>query len=127
MRPDTPNRPFLHPYPASWPKPNPLRPTTLPSRISEDQKVDLYNRRITTRALAQSLSVTERWLSRTFTGKRPSENKAEKRKARQAFREFHANRHIRGEISLNQAADAACTSYSTIRRVVIEIRKRAQP
>ncbi len=117
-------QPFLHPYPAHWPKPNPLRPRTLPSRISEDQKVDLYNRRITTRALAQTLNVTERWLSRTFTGKRQAENKAEKRKARQAFREFHANRHIRGEISLLQAADAACTSYSTIRRVVIELKSR---
>lgn len=113
--------PFLHPYPEDWPKPDHLRPRTLASRISEEQKVDLYNRRVTTRDLAAKLKVSEKWLSFVFPGKRPLENKQSKLKARNAFREFHARRVIAGEALISTAADAACCSYSTLRRVVLRL------
>lgn len=120
------HHPFLHPYPESWPKPDPLRPQRLASRISEDQKVDLYNRRVTTRDLAGTLKVSEKWLSYTFPGKRPLENKASKRKARNAFREFHAKRVVAGEALISTAADAACCSYSTLRRVVLRLQGKVR-
>lgn len=114
------NSPYLHQYPDSWPKPDPSKPETLPSRITEDDKVALYNRRITTRALAAQYNVSEKWLSNLFPGKRPLERKTEKRLARAEFRRMHAQRAVKGEVSIQDAAVAACCSYSTMRRIVLK-------
>ena len=109
------------PYPPAWPAPNPLKPRTLHSRISEEDKKDLYNRRVTTRALAKKYGVTEKWLSYVFPGKRPVEHKTFKRKARMAFREFLARQVVAKERNIYAAAAAACTSYSTMRRIVLRV------
>lgn len=83
--------------------------------------LDLYNRRVTTRALAKKYGTTEKWMSQVYNGKVKLPNSAQRRQARQAFREFHAQRVISNEVNIYQAASAACTSYSTMRRVVLRL------
>lgn len=117
---------LLQPVPQSWPKPNPAKPHILASRMDPADLLDLYNRRITTRALAARYKTTERWMSQTYPGKVKVPDRRQRQQARKAFREFHASRVIAGDVNLYQAANAACISYSTMRRIVLRLLNKAR-
>jgi hypothetical protein len=85
---------------------------------------DLYNRRVTTRELAKKYGTTEKWMSQTFSGKVRVAKASQRKAARNAFREFHAQQVVAGQVNIYQAAEAAYTSYSTMRRVVLRLLKR---
>lgn len=113
-------------YPAHWPRPNPRNPDSLASRISEEDKVALYNRETTGRALSRKYGVTEKWLSSKFHGRKPVVPKNLRLKAIRQFRLFHAKQVIDGLTTTRQAAAAAFTSYSTMRRTVMKLRHTVQ-
>ena len=118
--------PHIHPIPTTWPKPNPENHDALVSRVTPDDLSDLYNRRVTTRALAKKYEVSEKWMSFLYPGKRPLADKKVKVKAKSAFREFHAKRVLRREVTTLQAAEAALVSYSTMRRIVLKLGQTPQ-
>ena len=117
------------PYPSTWPKAN-GNPHKLVSRITEQQKLDLYNRRVTTRALALTLNVREAYLSSLFPGKvstterprRTGRDKSALLAARRGFRREVAGRVLKQEFSIKAAAEFANTSYRTMARVVKALR-----
>ena len=123
----------LIPYPSTWPKPTD-RGFTLVCRITEQQKLDLYNRRITTRALALTLNVREAYLSTIFPGKIPPIKGAKKASrdkrvlilARKTFREDQARAVLAGKMSISAAASIANTSYRNMARVVKTMRDSAK-
>lgn len=120
----------LIPYPSSWPKPTDRR-FTLVCRITEQQKLDLYNRRITTRALAITLGVREAYLSTIFPGKIPSTKPAKRPNrakrdlilARKAFRAEQARAVLSGKMTIAEAAKVANTGYRNMARVVKALRE----
>lgn len=112
------NTAYLQQPPPTWPKAGAGKPGSFVNRVSHDELVDLYNRRITTRALALRYGVSEKWCSSLFTGKRPLEQKQVKRLARAEMRQFYAALVLKGT-SVADAADLACCSYSTMRRIVL--------
>ncbi len=112
---------FLHPAPNTWPGPDPARPRKLVSRVDPNDLVDLYNRRITTRAFARKYAVSEKWVGKTFPGKRPIEDKRTRRTMRDKLRELQATLVRDGLTSLPEAADRACCSYSCMRRLVLKV------
>lgn len=105
-------------YPNEWPKPNPLRPTSLRTRITEQQKEDLYLRKITTRKLAKQLNVAEKYLSVMYSGKEPIYNKRPLIEARREFRAELAKKILEGQYTTAQAADIACVSMNTMYRAL---------
>ena len=112
---------FLHPIPKTWPGPEPAKPRKLVSRVDPNDLTDLYNRRMTTRAFARKYGVSDKWVGKTFPGKRPLEDKKARRATRNALREFHAGMVRDGLMTLLEAADRACTSYSSMRRLVLKV------
>ena len=112
---------FLHPTPATWPGPDPARPRKLVSRVDPNDLVDLYNRRVTTRAFARKYEVSEKWVGKTYPGKRPLEDKRTRRATRDSLRAFQAELVRDGLTSLPEAADRACCSYSCMRRLVLKV------
>lgn len=106
------------PYPSSWPRPNKHRPDSVASRITDQQKQDLFNRVVTTRDLAKALNVHERYLSSLFPGKAPITNKKPLIEARKLFKLEVAKLVIAETYTLSQAAKVANVSYSTMRRFV---------
>ena len=113
-------------YPKSWPKPNPSRPLALRSRITEEQKHQLYNREITTRQLAEHLDVAEKYLSSTFPGKVPVIKKKERTDARKLILLDLAKNVLLGGYTIGQAAAIGHVSYSTMRRAFKQM-KRSHP
>jgi len=123
-------------YPAHWPRPykytdsthRATRRNSLLSLITEEDKIALYQRRITTRALALKYKVTECYVSKLFPGKAPIEETTRDRvKAKKDLhivrRQFRATLVVRvlaGELSTAQAADAARISYRSMARAVKE-------
>lgn len=105
-------------YPNEWPKPNPLRPSSLRTRITEQQKEDLYLRKITTRKLARQLNVAEKYLSVMYPGKEPIYNKRPLIEARREFRAELAKKILEGQYTTAQAADLACVSNNTMYRAL---------
>lgn len=105
-------------YPSHWPRPNKTRPTALQTRITEQQKEDLYHRRITTRDLAKQLNVHERYLSYMLPGKVPIIDKKPLIEARKAFKLEMGKQVIQGKYTIRQAADASNVTYNTMRRFV---------
>ena len=112
---------FLHPAPATWPGPDPARPRKLVSRVDPNDLVDLYNRRVTTRAFARKYEVSEKWVGKMYPGKRPLEDKRTRRAMRDKLRAFQATLVRDGLTSLPEAADRACCSYSCMRRLVLKV------
>lgn len=108
----------MTPYPQTWPTKDPKDPTALRSRITEEQKLDLYNRRITTRELASRLNVHENYLSSQFPGKVPLKNPKELIQARKAFRLEIARLVLIGKYNIKQASNVAHCSYNTMFRLV---------
>lgn len=107
-------------YPDSWPKADPARPTSLQSRITEQQKRDLYSRKITTRDLAKELDVHEKWLSIKFPGKCPpnSEQAKELAKARKEFKLAVGVEVLEGKYTIREASVVASVSWNTMFRFV---------
>lgn len=103
-------------YPAHWPKPNRHKPATLATRITEQQKQDLYNRKVTTRELATILGVHERYLSQHYSGKVPVLDKKPLIEARKAFKLEIAKQILDGKITGRQASKIANVSYRTMVR-----------
>lgn len=112
-------------YPKFWPKANPLKPESLQSRISEQQKRDLFNRRITTRALAKALGVHEKYLSYKFYAKSQIVDKKPLIETRKLYKLEVAVQVLEGKYSMQQAADIAFVSYNTMQRCVQKAKKLA--
>ncbi len=112
---------FLHHAPNTWPGPDPARPRKLVSRVDPNDLVDLYNRRVTTREFARKYAVSEKWVGKTYPGKRPLEDKRVRRVMRDKLRELQATLVRDGLTSLPEAADRACCSYSCMRRLVLKV------
>jgi hypothetical protein len=114
----------MKPYPDHWPKANPSRPRNLCSIISEQQKLDMYNRTKTTRQIAEELKVHETYVSKLFPTKIEPVRKEiaqalkKKRVMRKEFRELWGKKVIDGQVSFAHAADVASVSERTMRRVV---------
>lgn len=106
------------PYPSFWPKANPKKPDLLQSRITEADKLALYNREITTRALAKKLNVHERYLSSVFPHKVPIADKRELCQARKAYRMTIAQEVIDGKHQVKDAAKICNVSTSSMSRYV---------
>ena len=103
-------------YPKSWPKPNPRKPDVLQTRITEEQKRDLYSRRVTTRDLAKALNVHEKHLSYAFPGKEPIVDKRPLIEARKEFKLSVAKEILEGLISIENASLKCYVSYTTMLR-----------
>lgn len=123
----------MKPYPTCWPKPIPHRPSALATRISEEQKLKLYNREITTRDLAKVLDVHENYLSTLFPGKvtpisqQIEEGMHKKRAIRKIYRELWARRVIKREVSVAEAANQTAVSKRTMQRIVQKLQSELQP
>lgn len=113
----------MQPYPHFWPPPDPKRPTALASRITEEQKLALYNRRITTRALAKELGVHEQYLSYKFPHKIPILSKTLLVQARKEYKLSIAKRVLANELTVKKAAVLAHVSYNTMTRFVAKARQ----
>lgn len=105
-------------YPSHWPRPNPRKTNSLQTRISEQQKHDLFERRITTRDLAKLLDVHEQYLSYMFPGKERIIDKKPLIEARKAYKLEIAKQVIEGRYSVGQAAKVANVSYNTMKRFI---------
>lgn len=122
-----PRATFSHPFPDVWPKPDPAKPYTLASRITQQDKLDLYNRVITTRALALKLEVREAYLSHMFPGKAPT-HAASRRilfSARREYRLALAKKVLDGGLSIKQVATSAKVPYRSLARSVKALKERA--
>jgi hypothetical protein len=120
------------PYPASWPQPTGINRNLLVNKVTEQQKLDLYNRVITTRDLAKLLEVSEEYISTLFPGKVPANglrNRATRRrefvKVRKAFRLEQAKLVLAGKLTAAKAAEQSFTSYRTIARLVQHVKSQA--
>lgn len=109
-------------YPSSWPRPNSKKPLSVQSRITEQQKEDLYNRRITTRALAKILGIHERYCSALFPHKVQLRDRKVLMEARKAYKLEVANQVIQGKYTTTEAAKIAFVSYNTMQRFVAKAR-----
>ena len=102
---------------------------TLRQRITPEQIEALRLRKITTRALAKVLNVTEGHLSRTFPGKIPSpkrtaaQEKLVLRNARNAHRDALALKIIEGTLTVTEAANMAYCCTRTMFRHLAYVRK----
>lgn len=108
-------------YPSHWPKPNPKRTTALASRITEEQKRQLYHREITTRDLAKVLGVHEEYLSYMYPGKVPIIDKKPLIEARKLYKLEMAKLVIEGKHTTMEAAMIAHVSYNTMRRFIKKV------
>lgn len=107
---------------------DPERRPTLREKVTPQQLDDLYNRRITGRALAAELGVTENWLSRNFSGKVPGlvrTARAQKKElfaARTAYRDSLARRIRAGEMTRSDACAIAHCSERTMSRHISRVK-----
>ena len=108
------------PYPKTWPGACSKHPKSVVSRVTEQQKEDLFMRRITTRQLALELGVREQYVSSLFPGKIATERKGKTLllQARKEIRKREAARVIEGLLSITQAATALRISYRSMARAV---------
>lgn len=113
-------------YPDYWPKPDPNKPNKLQSRITEQQKLDLYNRVITTRALAAQLGVHERYFSAMFPHKVPILDKKPLTEARKAYKLQVAREVLAGKYTVAEASKVAHVHKNTMQRYVLKARKLQQ-
>lgn len=119
-------------YPSDWPKADPRRPKSLVSLITEQEKSDLYARKITARQLAEKYGVWESWVSTLFPGRVESLTAALKGKkqltaARRGFRKEQAQLVKEGKQSILAASEACRVSYRTMARAVQELKARSLP
>lgn len=112
-------------YPSHWPRPNPTRPKAVATRVTEQDKVDLHERKITTRDLAKRLGVKEAYLSHLFPGKVETPVRAKRvlLGVRKQFRLQQAQRVLNGELETKAAAIVSRVSYRVMARVVQTLRE----
>ena len=112
-------------YPDRWPKPSYSRPRAVASRITERQKTDLYNRRISTRDLAKILGVNESYLSSLFPTKEAPDARAKKVLigVRKEFRKVQVDKVLAGALEIGAAALICRVSYRTMARSVQQVRE----
>ena len=106
-------------YPNSWPKAS-SRTDALASKVTEEQKEALYNRKITTRELAKLLRVNESYLSSLFPTKAQPDSQAKRVliAIRKEFRQTQAVKVAHKQLTTEQAALICRTSYRTMARAV---------
>ena len=112
-------------YPSFWPKADSHKPGSLQSRITEQQKRDLFNRRITTRALAKLLGVHETYLSYKFFTKVDIVDKRPIIEVRKLYKLEIAIKVLKGEYTIQEAANVAYVSYNTMQRFLTKAKKHA--
>lgn len=105
-------------WPTDWPRPNPKKPMAVQTRITDEQKRDLYNRKITTRDLAKVLGIHERYCSALFPHKVQLRDRKVLMEARKAYKLEIANQVIQGKYTITEAAKVAFVSYNTMQRFV---------
>lgn len=119
------------PYPPAWdaqrrkPGSHYYRPGTLLEIVTAEDKLALYNRRVTTRALAAKYKVREDTLSNYFPGKVPKETTRDARKAkseliaaRRDYRRAVADKVKAGELGVKEAAGQLHVHPRTISRAM---------
>lgn len=117
-------------YPNTWPRPVANKPEIVASRITEQQKEDLYNRKISTRDLALILGIREEYLSTLFPGKIEAPAKAHEAsrklllETRKEYRNTFGRRVLAGELTVSKAGVLSRTPYKTMSRVVNALKKR---
>lgn len=109
-------------YPNTWPKPDKRRPEAVVTRITHQQKLDLYNRNITTRALAKVLNVHPHYLSFKFPHKVKPFDKRPLLEARKAYKLAIATEVVQGKYTPQEGAKIACVSRSTMQRYMDKVR-----
>jgi predicted transcriptional regulator len=89
----------------------------------------LYERNITTRALAKVLGIAESHLSYLFSGKVPAykNTKSDLSAIRRQFRMVCAARAVKKEVSITEAASIARISYRSMARAVQSLKTEAKP
>lgn len=117
-------------YPASWPKPRKSRPDSLVSRITDEEKRQLYERELTTRDLAKRYDVRETWVSTLFPGKVEGAStyirqKKVLTKIRKEYRFSQAALVLAGNMSTKEASKVCKISYRSMARAV-QILKKAE-
>lgn len=112
-------------YPSFWPKSDPHKPNSLQSRITENQKQDLFNRRVTTRALAKVLGVHEKYLSYKFYTKVKVVDKRPLTEARKLYKLEIGIQVLKGKYTIQEAANVAYVSYNTMQRFVVKAKAHA--
>lgn len=111
-------------YPDHWRKANPKRPESLQSRITEQQKADLYSRSISTRELARVLNVHEKHLSYAFPGKEPIVDKRPLIEARKEFKLNVAKEILEGNLTISKASEKCFVSYHTMLRYLNKAKEK---
>lgn len=108
-------------YPDQWPKPN-ARTWTLVSRITDQDKLDLYNKVTTVKALAKKYNTNASYLASLFPGRHITPRVRKKdlllAKTREEFRFEVCKRVLRGEITIGKASEICSCSYNTMQRWV---------
>lgn len=114
---------MTHPekYPDTWPKANPHRRKTLASRITEAEKMALYNREITARELADRYNTHEKYIAAMYPGrvatvKPPKKSDSPLVKARTEFRLDICIKILEGEYTVRKASVICNCSYNTMQR-----------
>lgn len=115
------NGTLMENYPDHWPKPDRKQPKLIQSRVTEQQKLDLYNRNLTTRDLAKLLGVHETYLSSLFPGKVPIIDKKPLIEARRAYNTEMAALVLSGRYTAKEAATIAHTTVKTMRRFMKKV------
>lgn len=113
-------------YPNHWPRPDEnTRKNSLILRITEQDKERLFNRDITTRALAVKLGVREAYLSHIFPGKTETGAKGKPLliAARREFRLIQAKLALEKSITIKQAASICNLSYRSMARAVQHLKE----
>ena len=108
-------------YPDHWPKlTEESRKNSLITRVTEQDKEDLFNRVITTRDLAKKLGVREAYLSHVFPGKVEISSKGKPLliAARREFRLSQAKLALKKKLTVKQAANICNLSYRSMARAV---------
>ena len=95
-------------------------------RMSKEQYSDLFNRRVTVRALAKDLGVTENYLSHAVPERAPKRNPKLLRVTRRLFQEQLAREALEGKHTVYAAAEIAHVSERTMYRRIEDVRARME-
>ncbi len=105
----------------------------LTERVTPQMRDDLFHRRITTRALAAQLGVSENRISRLFPGKIPgpvAQALRDKRKLKDMRHEFRCRLAldvIARRLTVRKASEQAHCTERSMYRYVAEMRAKAPP
>jgi hypothetical protein len=110
-------------YPDTWPKFNPRKPWALSSRITDQEKSDLYESKITAKQLAIKYGTHEKYVAAMFPGrlrveKPPKLSKLEQPLAiaREEFRMAICVEVLKGKMTVIAASEVCSCSYNTMQR-----------